>query len=62
MSKNPHLMPKDNAIGVRKAAQGNYAFFMESTSIKYEISGSCNLTSVGNKLDEKSYGIAMRKS
>lgn len=55
-------MPKDNAIGVRKAAQGNYAFFMESTSIKYEISGSCNLTSVGNKLDEKSYGIAMRKS
>ncbi|KAF2905279.1 hypothetical protein ILUMI_00899 [Ignelater luminosus] len=61
MTKHPDLMPKDNAIGVRKAALGSYAFFMESSSVKYEISGSCNLTSVGNKLDEKSYGIAMRK-
>lgn len=55
------VMVNENADGVIKAEKENYAFFMESTSIEYEIQRHCNLTQVGNELDEKGYGIAMRK-
>jgi hypothetical protein len=56
------VMVKDNNLGVVKAETKNYAFFMETTSIEYETQRRCSLTSVGNSLDEKGYGIAMRKS
>lgn len=52
----------ENKLGVEKANLELYAFFMESTSIDYEIERHCNLTKVGGLLDEKGYGIAMRKS
>lgn len=35
---------------------------MESASIQYEIERKCNLTQVGDELDDKNYGIGMRKS
>lgn len=35
---------------------------MESTSIEYIIERNCDLTQIGKLLDEKGYGIAMRKS
>lgn len=37
------------------------AFLMESSSILYETERKCNLTQVGDRLDDKNYGIGMRK-
>jgi hypothetical protein len=56
------VLVSDPTLGVERAERENYAFFMEITSIEYEIQRRCNLTKVGKLLDEKSYGIAMRKS
>lgn len=39
-----------------------YAFFMESSSIKYITHRECNLTQVGDLLDAKEYGIGMPMS
>lgn len=61
MNNHPELMMANNDDGVRKAELENYAFFMESTSIDYAIERHCNLTQVGGALDEKGYGIAMKK-
>ncbi|XP_018324825.1 glutamate receptor ionotropic, kainate 2-like [Agrilus planipennis] len=62
MASHPEDMPKENIDGVERAEREKYAFFMESTSIEYEIQRHCNLSQVGGKLDEKGYGIAMRKN
>ena len=35
---------------------------MESSSIEYLIERHCEVTQVGGDLDQKGYGIAMRKS
>ncbi|KYB25025.1 hypothetical protein TcasGA2_TC031399 [Tribolium castaneum] len=56
------VMVNDNKDGVHKAEHEDYAFFMETTSIEYETQRRCGLTSVGHSLDEKGYGIAMRKN
>lgn len=56
------VMVNDNREGVLRAEREPYAFFMESVSIEYEIQRHCNLSKVGDLLDEKGYGIAMRKS
>lgn len=55
-------MARDNKAGVDWAEKGYYAFFMESTSIEYETQRKCDLKQVGDLLDNKGYGIAMRKS
>nr|APC94353.1 ionotropic receptor 8 [Pyrrhalta aenescens] len=52
----------DNQDGVAAARKGYFAFFMEDKSIEYEIQRKCDLHQVGDKLDEKGYGIAMRKN
>uniref|UniRef100_T1H3L3 Ionotropic glutamate receptor C-terminal domain-containing protein n=1 Tax=Megaselia scalaris TaxID=36166 RepID=T1H3L3_MEGSC len=62
MEKNPDLLVPQNGDGVQKVLNENYAFLMESTSIEYQLARLCNLTQVGGLLDEKGYGIAMRKS
>lgn len=56
------VMVLENDDGVTKAQKERYAFFMETTSIEYEVQRKCDLDQVGKKLDEKSYGIAMKKS
>ncbi|GJQ86667.1 hypothetical protein Trydic_g7852 [Trypoxylus dichotomus] len=56
------VMVKDNKEGVLRAEREPYAFFMESVSIEYEVQRHCNLKQVGDLLDEKGYGIAMRKN
>nr|CAH7762357.1 unnamed protein product [Callosobruchus chinensis] len=56
------VMVGENKLGVEKARSEQYAFFMESTSIEYEVQRKCDLNQVGEKLDEKGYGIAMRKN
>lgn len=62
METHPDEMLSDNPLGVDRANNENYAFLMESTSIEYTIERYCNLTQVGGLLDNKGYGIAMRKS
>lgn len=62
MKSREFLKIKENKDGVAEAQKGYYAFFMEDQSIEYETQRKCDLTQVGNKLDEKGYGIAMRKS
>ena len=54
----------DNKPGVQRVieSKGDYAFFMESSSIEYQASRECGVRKVGSNLDEKGYGIAMRKS
>lgn len=62
MSAHPEYLTEDNAQGLEWAKTRNYAFLMESSSIEYIIERNCNVTQIGSPLDEKGYGIAMRKS
>ncbi|XP_076267436.1 glutamate receptor ionotropic, kainate 3-like [Rhynchophorus ferrugineus] len=61
MREHPEDMPNDNKVGVTMAEEMRYAFFMESTTIEYTIQRHCGLTIVGDRLDEKGYGIALKK-
>lgn len=61
MVNHPEYMTKDNAQGLLWTKTKNYAFLMESSSIEYIIERSCDVTQVGDLLDEKGYGIAMDK-
>jgi len=63
MTENPQHLTEDNMEGVyRVKTNTHYAFLMESTSIEYNTKRECNLKKIGDALDEKGYGIAMRKS
>ena len=42
--------------------RGKFAFFMESTSLEYQIERNCELTQVGGLLDSKSYGVALARN
>lgn len=52
---------RSNEEGKERVEQGNFAYFMESTSIEYITERNCNLTQIGSPLDSKNYGIATRK-
>lgn len=52
---------RSNEEGKDRVEQGNFAYFMESTSIEYITERNCNLTQIGSPLDSKNYGIATRK-
>lgn len=64
MVQNSAVLVKTNKEGVKRVIKGNgkYAFFMESTSIEYELKRNCDLKKVGEELDSKDYGIAMPAS
>lgn len=62
MQDNPNVMTSSNEEGVNRVLNEKYAFFMESTSIEYEVERKCELQQVGTLLDNKGYGIAMQKS
>ncbi|XP_060524732.1 glutamate receptor ionotropic, kainate 2-like [Cylas formicarius] len=62
MKDHPEDMPTDNKIGIEMAESMRYAFFMESISIEYTTQRHCDLNMVGDRLDEKGYGIALRKN
>lgn len=55
----PTVFLKTNQDGIDRVVKDNpgFAFFMESSSIEYFTHHNCNLTRVGPKLDEKSYGF-----
>ncbi|XP_064072284.1 glutamate receptor ionotropic, kainate 2-like [Vanessa tameamea] len=55
-------MPKSNEAGIQKVMTDKYAFFAESTTIEYTVERNCEVTSVGDLLDSKGYGIAMKKN
>lgn len=57
----PSVFVDSNSEGVRRVLNKNkdYAFFMESSSLEYEINKDCDLIEVGDWLDSKGYGIAM---
>ena len=57
------VMVGSNSQGVElvEDSDGNYAFFMESSSIEYLVERRCKLSQVGGLLDSKGYGIASKK-
>lgn len=57
----PSVFVNSNEEGVERVQQqkGLYAFFMESTSIEYQVERKCDLQQVGGLLDSKGYGIGM---
>lgn len=63
MQAHPDLMTNTNEEGVDRVLKrnGKYAFFMESSAIDYEKERYCDLDQIGPLLDNKNYGIAMRK-
>lgn len=60
-SSQPSVFVKNNDEGVERVQKGKrqYAYFMESTSIEYQMERKCDLEMVGGLLDSKGYGIAM---
>ncbi|XP_024085331.1 glutamate receptor ionotropic, kainate 2-like [Cimex lectularius] len=60
-SSKPTVFVKNNEEGVDRVLRSKrkYAFFMESTTIEYQMEKHCELTQVGGLLDSKDYGIAM---
>lgn len=64
VSTRPSVFTNNNDEGKDRVlrSKGNYAFFMESTAIRYYAERECQLRMVGHQLDAKEYGIAMPKS
>lgn len=62
MDNAKEVLTGSNDEGIKKVLNGNYAFLMESSSIEYIQERECNLSQIGGLLDQKGYGIAMRKS
>lgn len=61
MEEHPEVMTSTNLEGVKRVESENYAFLMESTSIEYETERRCKLAQIGHRLDDKDYGIALKK-
>lgn len=55
------VLVESTADGVKRAAKEKYAFLMESSQIEYETERECSLTQIGKPIDDKGYGIAMKK-
>ncbi|XP_044590291.1 glutamate receptor ionotropic, kainate 3-like isoform X2 [Cotesia glomerata] len=62
MSEHPEVLTESNDAGRDRALNEDYAFLMESSSIEYISQRYCDLTQIGGELDNKGYGIAMRKN
>jgi len=55
------VYPQSNAEGIKKVldGDGDYAFFMESSSAEYAITKNCQLTQVGGLINSNMYSIAL---
>ncbi|XP_066999471.2 glutamate receptor ionotropic, kainate 2 isoform X2 [Anabrus simplex] len=62
MITTPGVLTLDNDEGLEKVKNENYAYFMESSSIEYFTERDCDVQQYGGLLDNKGYGIAMRKN
>lgn len=58
-STRPSVFVKSNDEGKDRVRKGDYAYFMESTTLEYIIERDCDLAQVGGLLDSKGYGIAL---
>uniref|UniRef100_A0A336KHH4 CSON010578 protein n=1 Tax=Culicoides sonorensis TaxID=179676 RepID=A0A336KHH4_CULSO len=58
-SAKPSVFVKSNDEGKERVKKGDYAFFMESTTLEYLTERDCELTQLGGLLDSKGYGIAL---
>ncbi|OXA46486.1 glutamate receptor ionotropic, kainate 2 [Folsomia candida] len=58
-NKKPSAFSSSYREGISRVLKGNYAFFMESTTIEYVTRENCNLTQIGGQIDSKDYGIAL---
>jgi glutamate receptor, ionotropic, invertebrate len=61
METHKDVMMDSNPAGLAKAKKEKYAFLMESSTIEYIEQRHCEVLHVGNNLDQKGYGIAMKK-
>lgn len=61
LANKKDVLMTTNDDGKQKVVTEDYAFLMESTSIQYIMERQCNVTQIGGLLDEKGYGIAMKK-
>lgn len=58
---HPELLVDNNEEGLKRVQTENYAYLMESTSLEYYTERICNVTRVGDLIDERNYAIGMRK-
>ena len=60
---NRELKPTNKA-GMERVlnGNGNFAFLMEQKSIEYYTGKNCQLTQIGDLLNERNYAIALPKS
>ncbi|XP_018339843.1 PREDICTED: glutamate receptor ionotropic, kainate 2-like isoform X1 [Trachymyrmex septentrionalis] len=60
----PSVFTSSNKDGIDRVvkAKGQYAYFMESSSIDYELERNCEIIKVGGLIDNKGYGIAMPRN
>lgn len=61
MKHNPDVLVEENHEGLARAQNENYAYLMESTSLLYFTERICNVTMVGDLIDDRNYAIGMRK-
>lgn len=61
MNNADDVLVKENWDGLKKAQNENYAFLMESTTLLYYTERYCNVTMVGDLIDDRIYAIGMRK-
>ena len=62
MDNADEVLTSSNEQGLEWVKKKKYAYFMESTSIEYFTERHCEVARVGDLLDSKGYGIAMRKN
>lgn len=55
-------MVDNNDDGLKRVKNGSFAYFMESTSLEYFTQRDCEVSQVGDLIDERNYAIGMRKS
>lgn len=55
-------MVGNNDEGLDRVKNGSFAYFMESTSLEYFTQRDCEVSQVGDLIDERNYAIGMRKS
>ena len=55
VANREEVMVKTNADGIEKVinSTGEYAFFMESSTIQYILERQCEVTQIGGELDTK---------
>lgn len=61
MINHPEYLTDSNQEAIDLVKRGNYAYFMESTTIDFVTERHCDLMKVGGLLDSKGYGIAVQK-